>query len=105
MVHLPGMEDEPQTTFTNLSVLFSKLGISEGVDGEGEGGAENGEVEDKGRIQWREDGERLRQALKTPPKSPPSNRSWRDMEKPSSPTERVCVWRGGGGCEGVCVCV
>ena len=49
------------------------------------------------------DGERLRQALKTPPKSPSSNRSWRDMEKPSSPTERVCVWRGGGGCEGVCV--
>ena len=37
VVNMPGMEDEPTKTFTNLSVLFSKLGISE-VDGEGEGG-------------------------------------------------------------------
>jgi hypothetical protein len=33
VVNMPGMDDEPTTTFTNLSVLFSKLGISEGVDG------------------------------------------------------------------------
>ena len=87
---MPGMEDEPTKTFTNLSVLFSKLGISE-VDGEGEGG-EGGEGEeeeaDKGEITWREkDSESLAQALKTPPKSPPTSRSWR--EKPASPTPRV----------------
>ena len=83
MVNLPGMDDEPTTTFTNLSALFSKLGISE-VDGEGGG---EGEEEDRRELTWRErDSERLRQALKTPPKSPPTTRSWR--EAPSSP--KVC---------------
>ena len=89
MVHMPGMDDEPTSTFTNLSVLFSKLGISEGVDGEGEGGeggGESGEVEDRGEIKDSD-----YQALKTPPKSPPSTRSWRDAEKPQSPTTRVCT--------------
>lgn len=75
---MPGMDDEPTTTFTNLSALFSKLGISE-VDGGGE---------EEEELTWREkDSERLRQALKTPPKSPPSTRSWRD--RPSSP--KVCT--------------
>ena len=52
---MPGMDDEPTTTFTNLSVLFSKLGISEGVDGgeERENGEEGG-GEGSGGIKWRE---------------------------------------------------
>ena len=28
MVHLPGMEDEPSSTFENMAALFEKLGIS-----------------------------------------------------------------------------
>lgn len=28
MVHLPGMEDEPSSTFENMATLFEKLGIS-----------------------------------------------------------------------------
>lgn len=76
---MPGMDDEPTKTFTNLSILFSKLGITENVDGEGE-------EEKKGEpVMWREDTERVRKVLKTPPKSPPTGISWRDMDKPSSP--------------------
>ena len=87
VVHMPGMDDEPASTFTNLSALFSKLGISEGVDG---GEEENGEG--SGGVNWREaDTEELKRALKTPPKSPPTGRSWRDMDKPSSPSERVSI--------------
>ena len=28
VVHLPGMEDEPSSTFTNMATLFKKLDIS-----------------------------------------------------------------------------
>ena len=88
VVNMPGMDDEPATTFSNLSVLFSKLGISEeGVDGKEEG--ENGE-EGGGGIKWREvETEELKRALETPPKSPPTSKSWRDMDKPVSPTDSV----------------
>ena len=89
MVNMPGMDDEPTTTFTNLSALFSKLGISE-VDGEGGEEGEGEEEEDRRELTWRErDSDRLRQALKTPPKSPPTTRSWR--ETPSSP--QVCRYK------------
>ena len=48
---MPGMEDEPSSTFTNMSTLFSKLGISvaedEAVDGV--------------------DPDKIREALETPP--------------------------------------
>lgn len=97
---MPGMEDEPTSTFTNLSVLFSKLGISE-VDGEGVeegggGGERGGEEVDQEIITWKEkDSERLAKALKTPPKSPPTRRTWRERPDPSSPEVSVCV----------CVCV
>ena len=93
---MPGMDDEPQSTFTNLSVLFTKLGISEGVDGENGENGENGDGGDSGgsrNINWREqDTEVLKRALDTPPKSPPSSRSWRDMDKPSSPTPNVRMY-------------
>ena len=94
VVNMPGMDDEPASTFTNLSVLFSKLGISEGVDGgeNGEGGGEGIEG-----VNWREmDTEGLKQALQTPPKSPPSSRSWRDMDKPTSPTTQVSKYNQTG---------
>ena len=90
---MPGMDDEPTTTFTNLSVLFSKLGISEGVDGgeERENGEEGG-GEGSGGIKWREvETEELKRALQTPPKSPPASKSWRDMDKSVSPTDRVSI--------------
>ena len=81
VVNMPGMDEEPTSTFTNLSVLFSKLGISESVDGEGEKGGR-----EKEPVRWREDSEGLRKALQTPPKSPPTGRSWRDVDQSSSPT-------------------
>ena len=91
VVNMPGMDDEPQSTFTNLSVLFSKLGISECVDG-GDGEEGGGEGEGGEGVKWREeDREGLKKALRTPPKSPPTGRSWRDMDKPPSPTPQVSL--------------
>ena len=56
MVHLPGMEDEPSGTFTNMATLFSKLGISvEETDGEAP------PTEDS----WRDDREKVRKALES----------------------------------------
>ena len=82
---MPGMDDVPSSTFTNLSVLFSKLGIS---DSEADGAG------DEEEMAWRTaDREQVKEALKTPPKSPPTTRPWRE----AVPTV--------GGCGGVCVCV
>ena len=72
------MEDEPSTTFTNLSTLFSKLGIT--VEEEVDQG--------QGEVTWHEeDSERLQKALKTPPTTPPPKKSWR--ESPQSPPLKV----------------
>ena len=88
VVHLPGMEDEPSTTFTNLSSLFSKLGISdEGEERDGGGGSE--EVADS-KLTWKEeDSERLAKALKTPPTSPPATGTWRETSSDSPSSARV----------------
>ena len=67
MVNMPGMDDEPSTTFTNLPVLFSKLGISDStVDGAG------------GEVTWRVDKEQVKEVLNTPPKPPPTTQTWRE---------------------------
>ena len=67
---MPGMEDEPSRTFTNLSTLFQKLNISVGDEVDHE-------------PSWRDDRETVEKALQSPP-STPDRGSWRDT--PTSPT-------------------
>lgn len=62
MVHMPGMDDEPSSTFTDLDTLFQKLHIS---------------VDEP--VSWRDDPDKVRKALKTSP--PPAKQgSWRDTD-------------------------
>lgn len=66
VVHLPGMDDEPSSSFTDWAYLFEKLHIS--VDSSQ---AENGHS-------WREE-EKQSGKAKTPPTSPKRDASsWRD---------------------------
>jgi hypothetical protein len=86
-VNLPGMDDEPSSTFTNMATLFEKLNISVG------GGEE--ESVDVGQpaattpeeTSWREDREKVRKALESPSPSAAENDTWREKaatEKPSA---------------------
>lgn len=50
MVHMPGMDDEPSSTFADLDMLFQKLHIS---------------VDEP--VSWRDDPDKVRKALKTTP--------------------------------------
>ena len=61
---MPGMEDEPSSTFTDLDSLFQKLHIS---------------LEEE-PASWRDDPDKVRNALKTT--SPPTKEggSWRDKD-------------------------
>ena len=58
MVHMPGMDDEPASTFTDLHSLFQKLHIS--VDDE--------------PASWRDNPDKIRKA-----RSPPSNEGSSDL--------------------------
>lgn len=60
---MPGMEDEPSSTFTDLDSLFQKLHIS--IDDE--------------PVSWRDDPAKVRKALQAT--SPPTKEgSWKDTE-------------------------
>jgi len=74
---MPGMEDEPSRTFTNMATLFQKLNISveDNVDG--------GDEEDQEKPSWRDDRETVKKALQSPPSTPDHGGSWRDT--PTSP--------------------
>lgn len=62
---MPGMEDEPASTFTDIHVLFQKLNIS--VD----------DGQDSSSVSWRDSPEKVRKALHTT--SPPSKGgSWKE---------------------------
>lgn len=63
VVHMPGMDDEPASTFTDLQSLFQKLHIS--VDDE--------------PISWRDDPDTVRKALKASP-PPTKEGSWKDTD-------------------------
>ena len=65
MVHMPGMEDEPASTFSNLQSLFEKLHVS--VDDE----------QENKPVSWRDESSKVQQALQS--SSPPSKSgSWRE---------------------------
>ena len=77
VVHMPGMEDEPSRTFTNMAALFQRLNISveDSVDGDEEG---KGGEEDQEKPSWRDDREAVKKALQSPPSTPDHGGSWRD---------------------------
>lgn len=61
---MPGMEDEPASTFSDMQSLFEKLHIS---------------VDDDKPVSWRDDPETVRKALQA--NSPPSKGgSWRESQ-------------------------
>lgn len=66
---MPGMEDEPSSTFTDLPSLFQKLHIS--VESE----------QANKPVSWRDDPERIKKSLQH--SSPGKEDSWRDA-KPDS---------------------
>ena len=70
-MHLPGMEDEPGATFSDLPTLFQKLHISVGDEEQGTA------------TSWRDDPEKVKKALSSPP--PPAQKgSWRDSPPDST---------------------
>ena len=80
------MEDEPSATFTNMATLFQKLNISvtSGDDSVDVGGSS----ED---VSWRDDRERVRKALESPPPKVSEKETWREppTTKPSSDTTEL----------------
>ncbi len=69
-MHMPGMEDEPASTFTDLASLFKKLHIS--IESE----------EDNKPVSWRDDPEKIQKALRS--SSPGKEGSWRDTKADST---------------------
>lgn len=70
VVHMPGMEDEPASTFTDMQSLFQKLHIS--VEGE----------QDQTPVSWRDDPEKIRKT--TQHSTPDKGGSWRDAKSDST---------------------
>ena len=82
-VNLPGMDDEPSSTFTNMATLFEKLNISVG------GGEE--ESVDVGQsaaeeVSWRDNREKVRKALESPPPKATEEETWREKAAAEKPT-------------------
>lgn len=76
-VNLPGMDDEPSSTFTNMATLFEKLHISVG-GGEDESvdvGQPDATPEE---TSWRDDREKVRKALESPSPSATEKETWRE---------------------------
>ena len=69
MVHMPGMEDEPASTFTDLPSLFQKLHISI-------------ESEHDKPVSWRDDPEKIKKSIQH--SSPDKGGSWRDAKSDST---------------------
>ena len=67
---MPGMEDEPSSTFVDLPTLFQKLHISIGDEQESK------------PVSWRDDPETIRKARQT--SSPAKGGSWRDTKTDST---------------------
>lgn len=68
---MPGMEDEPSTTFTDLELLFQKLHIS--LDNE----------EESKPTSWRDDGDKVGKALREQ-SHPTQEGSWKDSKSDST---------------------
>ena len=73
---MPGMEDEPSCTFTNMATLFQKLNISVENSVDGDEGSKGGEEDQK--PSWRDDRETVKKALQSPPSTPDHGGSWQD---------------------------
>lgn len=85
-MNLPGMDDEPSSTFSDMATLFQKLNISvsSGDDSVDAAAAETKEEE----VTWRDDREKVRKALESPPPKAVEKETWRETPtaKPSSDT-------------------
>lgn len=84
-VNLPGMDDEPSSTFTNMATLFEKLNISVGDESVDVGQPAPAAAEE---VSWR-DAERdeVRKALESPPPNVAEKETWR--EKPATETTEL----------------
>ena len=85
-VNLPGMDDEPSSTFTNMATLFEKLNIS--VGGEEEESVDVGQPEAAATpedVSWRDDREKVRKALESPPPKAAEKETWREKAKAEKP--------------------
>lgn len=67
MVHMPGMEDEPASTFSDMQSLFKKLHIS--VD----------DNQESNSVSWRDDSDKVRKALQATA-NPTESGSWRESK-------------------------
>ena len=76
-VNLPGMDDEPSSTFTNMAALFEKLNIS--VGGGQEESVDVGQPAAAEEVSWRDDREKVRKALESPPPKAVEE-TWRERE-------------------------
>ena len=84
-VNLPGMDDEPSSTFTNMVTLFEKLAIS--VPSEEETVDAAGDSETKEEVSWHDDREKVRKALESPPPKVVEKETWRDTPPSKPPTD------------------
>lgn len=84
-MNLPGMDDEPSSTFTNMATLFEKLNISVGDESVDVGQPAPAAAEE---VSWR-DAERdeVRKALESPPPNVAEKETWR--EKPATETTEL----------------
>ena len=79
-MNLPGMDDEPSSTFTNMVTLFEKLNISVPTEDELVDVGDS-----KEEVSWRDDPEKVRKALESPTPKVVENETWRDSP-PAKPT-------------------
>lgn len=77
------MDDEPSSTFTNMATLFEKLNIS--VGGGKEESVDVGQPVAAEEVSWRDDREKVRKALESPPPKTAEKETWREKqaEKPT----------------------
>ena len=82
-MNLPGMDDEPSSTFSNMATLFEKLSISLGNGVEGEESVDVGQPSvNTEEVSWRDDREKVRKALESPPPKVAEKESWRETVSP-----------------------
>lgn len=92
LVHVPGMEDEPSSTFTELPLMLKRLGLSAEEEETDAGGRGEEEVSHQ-PVSWREaDNEALRKEVEAQEPAPEStSSSWRESPTSAQQQPEVSV--------------
>lgn len=85
-VNLPGMDDEPSSTFTNMATLFEKLNISVGGGEEESVDVGQSAAAAPEEVSWRDEREKVRKALESPQPKAAEEETWREKETAQKPT-------------------